>query len=80
MNLRRKLFMIWCGFTVLWLVWGIVSDGGLVLLKYQAGGWRAAYMHLTLTVLIAVAIPLAMLFLGRIVLWTASRMNGKTDG
>jgi hypothetical protein len=80
MNFRRKLFMIWCGFTVLWLLWGIVSDGGLVLLKFQVGGWRAAYVHFTLTVLIAVAIPLAVLFLGWIVLWTASRMNGKTDG
>ena len=75
MDFRRKLFKIWCGFTVLWLLWGIASDGGLVLLKFQAGGSRAAYVHFTLTILIVVAIPLAVLFLGRIVLWAASRIR-----
>jgi hypothetical protein len=75
MNLRRRLFIVWCGFTVLWLLWGIVSDGGLVLLKFQVGGWRAAYGHFTLTILIAVAVPAVALLLGRIVLWAASRIR-----
>lgn len=68
MNFRRKLFILWCGFTVFWLLWMIVSDGSLVLLKFRVGGWRAAYVHFTLTALFAVAIPVAVLLLGRIVL------------
>ena len=75
MNFRRKLFIVWCGFTVLWLLWAIVSDGSLVLFKFRVGGWRAAYVHFTLTVLIAVAIPVAVLLLGRVVLWAANRIR-----
>ena len=75
MNFRRKLFIAWCGFTALWLLWAIASDGGLVLLKFRVGGWRAAYVHFTLTALIAVAIPAALLLLARIVLWTATRIR-----
>jgi hypothetical protein len=75
MTLRRKLFIVWCGFTVLWLLWATASDGSLVLLKFRVGGWRAAYVHFTLTVLIAVAVPAVALLLGRIVLWAASRIR-----
>jgi hypothetical protein len=79
MTLRRKLFIVWCSFTVLWLLWGIVSEGGMTLLKFRAGGWRAAYVHFTVTVLIALAGPAVILLLGRIVFWSTSRLNRKAE-
>jgi hypothetical protein len=70
MSLRRKLFQVWCCFTVLWwLVCIFGGDGGLILLKFQVGGWRAAYVHLAVTFLIAVGIPVAVLLLGRVIVW-----------
>jgi hypothetical protein len=75
MNFRRNMVIVWCGFTVLLLLWAIASDGSLILLKFRVGGWRAAYVHFTLTVLIAVAIPIAALILGRVVLWAANRIS-----
>jgi hypothetical protein len=74
MNFRRKLLIVWCSFAVLSLLWAIANDDSLILLKFRVGGWRAAYVHFTLTVLIAVA-PLAALLLGRIVLWAANRIR-----
>ena len=74
MNFRRKLFIVWCSFSVLLLLWAIASDGSLIFLKFRVGGWRATYVHFTITVLIAVA-PLAALLLGRIVLWAANRIG-----
>jgi hypothetical protein len=57
MSLRRKLFKVWCGFTVLWwLICIFGGDGNLILLKFQIGGWRAAYVHLAMTTVIAVGL------------------------
>jgi hypothetical protein len=70
MSLRRKLFKVWWGFTVLWwLICIFGGDGSLILLKFQIGGWRAAYVHFTVTILIAVGVPLAVLLIGRVVVW-----------
>ncbi len=78
MSVRRKLFGIWCGFTALWWLFGIFGgDGSLILLKFQNGGWRAAYVHLVLTVLIAASIPAAVLLIGRAILRSADRFCKK---
>jgi hypothetical protein len=81
MSLRRKLFKVWCGFTVLWWLIGIFGgDGSLILLKFQTGGWRGAYVHFAVTTLIAVGVPLAVLLLGRVVVWgLESRIRTETN-
>jgi hypothetical protein len=39
-----------------------------ITLKFQVGGWRAAYVHLALTVIMA-GIPLTVLLIGRAIFW-----------
>ena len=75
MSLRRKMFRVWCGFTVLWwLICIFGGDGSLILSKFQIGGWRAAYVHFAVTTLIAVGIPLAALLTGYVLLfWVPQR-------
>jgi hypothetical protein len=81
MSLRRKLFKVWCGFTVLWwLICIFGGDGNLILLKFQIGGWRAAYVHLAMTTVIAVGVPIAVLLIGRVVVWgLESRIRTEAD-
>src|SRR5258708_39105147 len=80
MNLRRTLFRVWCGCTFLWwLIPLFGGDGNRILLKFQMGGWRGAYLHLALTVLIAVGIPVAALLVGRAVLWRKGRFHEKLN-
>ena len=70
MSLGRKMFRVWCGFTALWLLIAIFGgDGNLILSKFQIGGWRAAYVHFALTTLIVVGVPVAVLLIGRVVVW-----------
>jgi hypothetical protein len=81
MSLRRKLFKVWCGFTVLWwLICIFGGDGNLILLKFQIGGWRAAYVHLAMTTVISVGVPIAVLLIGRVVVWgLESRIRTEAD-
>jgi hypothetical protein len=80
MDLRRKLFGVWCGFTVIWLLLAVFGgDGSRILLKFKQGGWRGAYVHVVLTILIAVVIPLTTLLVGRGVLWIAGRFSVKSN-
>jgi hypothetical protein len=64
MSLRRKLLWTWCGFTIMWWLWGLVSDGSLVLQKFQVGGCRSAYVHFAVTLVIALVVPLTVLLIG----------------
>jgi len=76
MSLRRKLFGVWCGFTVVWWLIGFFGgDGTRLVLKFQVGGWRAAAVLLVMTVVMAVGIPLTILLLGRAALWTADQFG-----
>jgi hypothetical protein len=75
--LRRKMFGVWCGFTALWwLICIFGGDGNLILLKFQLGGWRAAYVHFAMTTLIAVGVPVAVLLIGRVVAWALENWTG----
>jgi hypothetical protein len=75
--LRRKMFGVWCGFTALWwLICIFGGDGNLILLKFQLGGWRAAYVHFAMTTLIAVGVPVAVLLIGRVVAWALENRTG----
>jgi hypothetical protein len=77
-SLRCKLFRVWCGLTiVLWLIAIFGGDASLIALKFQVGGWRAAYVHLALTVVIAAGIPLAVLLIGRAVFWIDDRFRAQ---
>jgi hypothetical protein len=71
MGLRRKLFRVWCVFAALWLLFGILGNTNLILLKLQVGSWRAAYVHVVVTSLFFVGVPVAVLLMGRIILWVA---------
>jgi hypothetical protein len=78
MNLRRRLFGIWCGLSALWWLIAVFGgDGRLILLKFQIGGWRAAYVHFVVTALIAVAVPAVMLLIGRLFSWSVDRFSEK---
>jgi hypothetical protein len=80
LSLRRKLYRAWCGFTVVWWLIAILGgDASLIVLKFQMGGWRAAYVHLALTVIIAVGIPLTVLLIGRTVFWISDRKPSATS-
>jgi hypothetical protein len=78
MSVRRELFRLWCVLTV--LVWFAAIFGGdraLIVLKFQAGGWRAAFVHLTFVLIIAVVIPLVVLLIGRAAFWIIDRLSQK---
>jgi Kef-type K+ transport system membrane component KefB len=53
------------------------GDGRLILLKFQIGGWRAAYVHFVVTALIAVAVSAVMLLVGRLFFWRVDRFSEK---
>jgi hypothetical protein len=70
MSLRRKLFGVWCGFTMVWWLLGIFAgDGARIVLKFQVGGWRAALVPLAIALVMAVVVPLTVLFAGRAAFW-----------
>jgi hypothetical protein len=80
MSLRRKLFRVWCGFTVVfWLLGIFAGDGSLIVLKFQNGGWRAAFVHLAITLVLALGVPLIVLLLGRAVFWIGDLARVKTN-
>ena len=73
MNPQRKLFWAWCGFTLLWWLCCLASDGGLIALNLQFGGWLDAFLHLTLFLVVAIGAPLVLLLIG----WIALRLRRK---
>ena len=76
MNPQRKLFWAWCGFTFLWGLWGLgwlASDRGFIALNFQFGGWRDAFLHLTLFLVVGIGVPLVLLLIG----WIALRLRRK---
>jgi hypothetical protein len=76
MGLRRKLFGVWCGFTIIWWLFGIFGgDGALIALKFQVGGWRAGYVHLALTLVLAFAVLLLVLLVGRAAFWGGDQIS-----
>jgi hypothetical protein len=76
MSLRRKLFWVWFGVTIVWWLFGIFGgDGALIVLKLHVGGWRAAYVHLTLTLVIALGVPLLVFLAGRAAFWIGDQFS-----
>jgi hypothetical protein len=73
MNPQRKLFWAWCGFTFLWWLCCLASDGGFIALNFQFGGWRDAFLHLTLFFVVGIGVPLVLLLIG----WIALRLRRK---
>ena len=53
MKVRTRLLWVW-GFLAV-IFWSL-GDASRVALKYQVGGWRAAYVHLTLSVIFALIV------------------------
>ena len=80
MSLRRKLFGVWCGFAIcFWLIAIFGGDGSLIVLKFQVGGWRAAYVHLAITLALAVGIPMAVFLIGRAAFWVGEHIRTKAN-
>ena len=77
MSLRRKLFRVWCGLTIVLLIAIFGGDGSLIALKFQVGGWRAAYVHLALTVIMAVGLPLTVLLISRAAFWISDQFRAQ---
>jgi hypothetical protein len=78
MDLRRKLFWIWCGVTIIFWLSGILDgDGSRIALKFQVGGWRAGYLHLAIALVVAVGIPLMVLLFGRAAFWIRDQFARK---
>ena len=73
MNRQRKLFWAWCGFTFLWGLGWLASDGGFIALNFQFGAWRDAFLHLTLFLVVGIGVPLVLLLIG----WIALRLRRK---
>src|SRR5215471_4612805 len=71
MDPQRKLFWAWCGFTLLWWLCCLASDGGLIVLNFQFGGWHDAFLHLTLFLVVGIGVPLILLLIG----WIALRLR-----
>jgi MFS family permease len=76
---RHRLFQIWSTLTVLWWLGAVFGNGSLILLKFTLGGWRAAFAPFVVTVLIAVGVPVAILFAGWIVTWIAEVPRGPSN-
>jgi hypothetical protein len=78
MSLRRKLFRVWCGLTIIvWLIAIFGGDGGRIVLKFQVGGWRAAYVHFAITLVLAGGTPLIVLLIGRAAFWIGDQFSQK---
>jgi hypothetical protein len=78
MSLRRKLFRVWCGLTIIvWLIAIFGGDGGRIVLKFQVGGWREAYVHFAITLVLAGGIPLMVLLIGRAAFWIGDQFSQK---
>jgi hypothetical protein len=74
MNPQRKLFWAWCGFTFLWWLGWLASDGVLfIVLNFQFGAWRDAFLYLTLFLMVGIGVPLVLLLIG----WIALRLRRK---
>lgn len=73
MDPQRKLFWAWCGFTLLWWLGWLASDGGLIALNFQFGGWRYGFLHLTVFLVVGIGVPLVLLLIG----WIALRLRRK---
>jgi hypothetical protein len=75
-NLRHPWFAAWLCFSALWWLLPIFDgDVALILLKFRIGGWRAAFVHSVVTVLIGFAVPVTVLLLGWIGIWTARKFK-----
>jgi hypothetical protein len=79
-SLRRKLFRVWCGLTIIYWLMGVFDgDAALILLKFRVGGWRAAYVHLTIMLLMGVGIPLIVLLIGRAAFWINEQFSQEAN-
>ena len=74
MGLRSKLFWMWC---VVALIFWSAGDASRVALKFQVGGWRAAYVHFFVSLAFASVVALVPVLISLIGLWTASRIRGR---
>ena len=72
MGLRSKLFWMWCTVVV---AWWLVSDAGRIALKFQIGGWRAAYVPFLLSLAIGLVIVIVPVLIGRIGFRVAGRVE-----
>ena len=78
MSVRRELFRLWCALTgLVWMAAIFGGDGARIARQFQAGGWRAAFVHFTIVLIIAVATPLAILLVGRAAFWISDRISQK---
>ena len=56
MSVQRELFRLWCALTgLVWMAAIFGGDGARIARQFQAGGWRAAFVHFTIVLIIAVA-------------------------
>jgi hypothetical protein len=69
--MRRSLFRIWLGLTVAYWVVGTAHDANLLLLKLHYRDWT----YLLLAAIMAFGVPLAVLGLGRAILWIADSLE-----
>jgi hypothetical protein len=46
-------------------------------LKFQVGGWRAAYLHFAIALVVAVGIPLMVLLFGCAAFWIRDQFARK---
>jgi hypothetical protein len=76
MSLRSKLFWLWC---VTALIFWSAGDASRVALKYQVGGWRAAYVHFFISLGLASVVALVPVLISLMGLWIASQVRGR-DG
>jgi hypothetical protein len=69
MSLQRKLLWTWLGFTFLWWLFALAPDGSVLVLKFQVGGWREAYIHVVLFLVMGIGVPLIVFLIGWAALW-----------
>jgi hypothetical protein len=74
MSLRSKLFWLWC---VAALIFWSAGDASRVALKYQVGGWRAAYVHFFVSLAFASVVALVPVLISLLGLWITRRIRGQ---
>jgi hypothetical protein len=68
MMLRSKLFWIW--FVTALVFWG-AGDASRVALKFEIGGWRAAYLHFFISLVFAMVVALVPVAISLVGFWIA---------
>ena len=74
MNIRRILFRVWIGLSVVYAVIGTIGSFEDIVLRFRLGA-NHPWLHLSLALTMLVGVPLVGLGLGRMAFWATDLLR-----